>query len=212
MIDRKAFKTFIPHSKYPDQWYDTLFGAQTELDGRSLLEDYEINTPKRIAAFLAQTHHESGGYVWLTENLNYSADGLLRVFPKYFKTMEIAKAYARQPDKIANRTYADRMGNGDEASGDGSKYKGRGLIQLTFKNNYFWFAASLEITPEEASEYTQSFEGAAQSACWYWSENRLNRFCDANDIKGLSKAINGGFKGLEDREVQYARALRLLGV
>ncbi len=212
MIDRKAFKAFIPHSKYPDQWYDTLFGAQIELDGRSLLEDYEINTPKRIAAFLAQTHHESGGYVWLTENLNYSADGLMRVFPKYFKTMEIAKAYARQPDKIANRTYADRMGNGDEASGDGSKYKGRGLIQLTFKNNYFWFAASLEITPEEASEYTQSFEGAAQSACWYWSENRLNRFCDANDIKGLSKAINGGFKGLEDREVQYARALRLLGV
>jgi len=212
VIDRKAFKAFIPHSKYPDQWYDTLFGAQTELDGRSLLEDYEINTPKRIAAFLAQTHHESGGYVWLTENLNYSADGLMRVFPKYFKTMEIAKAYARQPDKIANRTYADRMGNGDEASGDGSKYRGRGLIQLTFKNNYFWFAASLEITPEEASEYTQSFEGAAQSACWYWSENRLNRFCDANDIKGLSKAINGGFKGLEDREVQYARALRLLGV
>ena len=212
MIDRKAFKAFISNSKYPDQWYETLFGAQTELDGRSLLEDYEINTPKRIAAFLAQTHHESGGYVWLTENLNYSADGLMRVFPKYFKTMEIAKAYARQPDKIANRTYADRMGNGDEASGDGSKYKGRGLIQLTFKNNYFWFAASLEITPEEASEYTQSFEGAAQSACWYWSENRLNRFCDANDIKGLSKAINGGFKGLEDREVQYARALRLLGV
>jgi putative chitinase len=212
VIDRKAFKAFIPHSKYSDQWYDTLFGAQTELDGRSLLEDYEINTPKRIAAFLAQTHHESGGYVWLTENLNYSADGLMRVFPKYFKTMEIAKAYARQPDKIANRTYADRMGNGDEASGDGSKYKGRGLIQLTFKNNYFWFAASLEITPEEASEYTQSFEGAAQSACWYWSENRLNRFCDANDVKGLSKAINGGFKGLEDREVQYARALRLLGV
>jgi putative chitinase len=212
VIDRKAFKAFIPHSKYSDQWYDTLFGAQTELDGRSLLEDYEINTPKRIAAFLAQTHHESGGYVWLTENLNYSAEGLMRVFPKYFKTMEIAKAYARQPDKIANRTYADRMGNGDESSGDGSKYKGRGLIQLTFKNNYFWFAASLEITPEEASEYTQSFEGAAQSACWYWSENRLNRFCDANDVKGLSKAINGGFKGLEDREVQYARALRLLGV
>jgi putative chitinase len=212
VIDRKAFKAFIPNSKYPDQWYETLFGAQTELDGRSLLEDYEINTPKRIAAFLAQTHHESGGYVWLTENLNYSAEGLMRVFPKYFKTMEIAKAYARQPDKIANRTYADRMGNGDEASGDGSKYKGRGLIQLTFKNNYFWFAASLEITPEEASEYTQSFEGAAQSACWYWSENRLNRFADANDLRGLTKAINGGYKGMEDREVQYARALRLLGV
>ena len=212
MIDRKAFKAFIPNSKYADQWHDTLFGAQTELDGRSLLEDYEINTPKRIAAFLAQTHHESGGYVWLTENLNYSAEGLLRVFPKYFPSMDIAKAYARQPDKIANRTYANRMGNGDEASGDGSKYKGRGLIQLTFKNNYFWFAASLEITPEEASEYTQSFEGAAQSACWYWSENRLNCFADSNDLRGLTKAINGGFKGMEDREVQYARALRLLGV
>ena len=112
MIDRKAFKAFIPNSKYADQWHDTLFGAQTELDGRSLLEDYEINTPKRMAAFLAQTHHESGGYVWLTENLNYNAEGLLRVFPKYFPSMDIAKAYARQPDKIANRTYANRMGNG----------------------------------------------------------------------------------------------------
>jgi putative chitinase len=102
------------------------------------------------------------------------------------------------------------MGNGDEASGDGARYKGRGLIQLTGKDNYFWFAASLEMTPEEASDYTQSFEGAAQSACWFWETNKLNRFADATDLRGMTKVINGGYKGMEDREIQYANALRLV--
>jgi putative chitinase len=118
-----------------------------------------------------------------------------------------AKPYARNPEKIANKVYANRMGNGDEASGDGFKFRGRGILQLTGKNNYFWFAASLEITPEEAAEYLQTFEGAAQSACWYWSENKLNRFVDANDFKALTKAINGGYIGLEDREHHYEIAL-----
>ena len=210
MIDRNAFRKFIPHSKYPDQWYDALFSQQTELGGKSLLEEYEITTPNRIAAFLAQCHHESGGFVWLTENLNYSASGLLKVFPKYFSTDAQAKAYAKQPDKIANHVYANRMGNGDEASGEGSLYKGRGLIQLTGKTNYFWFAASLEMTPQEAAEYMQTFEGAAQSACWFWSENKLNRFADATDLRGMTRVINGGYKGMEDREIQYANALAVV--
>jgi len=211
MIDRKAFRQFIPNSKYPDNWYATLFEPQTELSGKTLLEEYEIVTPKRIAAFLAQCHHESGGFVWLTENLNYKAAGLLKTFPKYFPDAATAQKYERKPDAIANKVYANRMGNGNEASGEGSLYKGRGLIQLTGKDNYFWFASSLEITPEEASEYTQTFEGAAQSACWFWETNNLNKHADIGDLKMMTRIINGGYKGMEDRELQYARALRILG-
>lgn len=210
MITRQAFKKFIPNSKYGDQWYDTLFGLQTELGNKSLLDEYEINTPKRIAAFIAQCAHESGGFVFLSENLNYSAAGLMRVFDKYFKDEATAKAYARSPEKIANRVYANRMGNGDEASGDGWRYRGRGLIQLTGKDNYFWFASSLEITPEEAAEYTQTFEGAAQSACWFWETNKLNKLADDADIMTMTKRINGGTIGLKDREHHYAVALNII--
>lgn len=209
MITLAQFKKFAPNTKYPQQWYDALFSKQDELGGKSLLEEYEINTPKRVAAFLAQCGHESGGFVFVTENLNYSASGLQRVFPKYFPTMEIAKQYERNPKKIASRVYADRMGNGDEASGDGWKFRGRGILQLTGKNNYFWFAASLEITPEQATDYLETFEGACQSACWFWSENKLNRFVDADDFKGLTRAINGGYIGLEDRKHHYEIALSM---
>jgi putative chitinase len=125
--------------------------------------------------------------------------------------MATAKAYEKKPEKIANRIYADRMGNGNEASGDGFKYRGRGLIQLTGKTNYTWFAASLEITPEEAAEYTQTFEGAAQSACWFWETNKINAFADKNDIVGMTKRINGGTIGLEDRKKHYEHALHVLG-
>ena len=209
MITLAQFKKFAPNTKYPQQWYDALFSKQTELGGKSLLEEYEINTPKRVAAFLAQCGHESGGFVFVTENLNYSASGLQRVFPKYFPTMEIAKQYERNAKKIASKVYADRMGNGDEASGDGFKFRGRGILQLTGKNNYFWFAASLEITPEQAVDYLETFEGAAQSACWFWSENKLNRFVDADDFKGLTRAINGGYIGYDDRKHHYEIALNM---
>jgi putative chitinase len=211
MITLAQFKKFAPSTKYPQQWYDALFSKQTELGGKSLLEEYEINTPKRVAAFLAQCGHESGGFVFVTENLNYSASGLQRVFPKYFPTMEIAKQYERNAKKIASRVYANRMGNGDEASEQGWKFRGRGILQLTGKNNYFWFAASLEITPEQAVDYLETFEGAAQSACWFWSENKLNRFVDADDFKGLTRAINGGYIGLEDRKHHYEIALSMFG-
>jgi putative chitinase len=211
MITLAQFKKFAPKTKYAQQWYDTLFGPQTELGGKSLLEEYEINTPKRIAAFLAQCAHESGGFVFVTENLNYNASGLMRIFKKYFDTPELAKQYERNPQKIANRVYANRMGNGDEASGDGFKFRGRGILQLTGKDNYFWFAASLEITPEQAAEYLETFEGAAQSACWYWETKGLNKLADAGDIKMMTYKINGGYIGLEDREHHYALALNMFG-
>ena len=209
MITLAQFKKFAPNTKYAQQWYDTLFGPQTELSGKSLLQEYEINTPKRVAAFLAQCAHESGGFVFVTENLNYSASGLQRVFPKYFPDQTIAKQYERNPQKIASRVYANRMGNGDEASQEGFKFRGRGILQLTGKDNYFWFASSLEITPEQAAEYLETFEGAAQSACWFWETNKLNALADAGDILTMTKRINGGTIGLKDREHHYEIALAM---
>ena len=154
---------------------------------------------------------ESGGFMFLKENLNYRAESLMRVWPKYFPTIDIARQYEKKPEKIANRAYANRMGNGPEESGDGWKFTGKGLIQLTGRTNYTWFAASLEISVEEASEYLQTFEGAAQSACWFWENNNLNRFADVGDIKGMTKVINGGYIGLEDREKHYQHALHVMG-
>ena len=170
-----------------------------------------FENPKRMAAFLAQVAHESGSFNFVKEGLNYSAQSLNKVFHKYFPTLASAQPYARNPSKIANKVYANRMGNGDEASGDGFRYCGRGLIQLTGKDNYSWFAASLGITVEEAAEYLQTFEGAAQSACWFWETNKLNDFADKGDILTLTKRINGGTIGLEDRKKHYEHALHVLG-
>jgi len=203
-LTRDILAKFIPKNPYIDQWYNAL---------SQLLPDYEINTPQRIAAFIAQCAHESGGFLFLKENLNYRAETLSRIWPRYFPP-DVAKDYASKPNKqeaIANRAYANRMGNGDEASGDGYKFCGRGLIQLTGRTNYTWFAASIGITPEEAEEYLQTFEGAAQSACWFWETNNLNKFADIGDIKGMTKVINGGFLGLDDRIEHYNEALHLLG-
>jgi putative chitinase len=176
-----------------------------------LLDDYEINTPLRVAHFVAQCAHESGNFVFIKENLNYKAASLQKIFSKYFPTAELAAQYANRPERIANRVYANRMGNGDETSGDGFRYCGRGLIQLTGKDNYTFFAGSLDISVEEASEYLATFEGSAQSACWFWEQNKLNRFADANDVKGLTRAINGGYIGLEDRMKHTEHALHILG-
>lgn len=204
-MNKQQLKQLLPKNPYVDNWYDAL---------SVLLPDYEINTPQRIAAFIAQCAHESGGFTALKENLNYKAATLRKIFPKYFPTDEIANRYASMPNKqeaIANKVYANRMGNGPEESGDGFKYCGRGLIQLTGKQNYSWFAASLNITVEEASEYLQTFEGAAQSACWFWETNNLNQWADAGDIVTLTKRINGGTIGLEDRIKHYEHALHVLG-
>ena len=180
-----------------------------------LLPDYNINTPQRIAAFIAQCAHESAEFTILKENLNYRAPTLRKIFAKYFVSDAMAQEYASRPDKqqaIANLVYANRMGNGATESGDGYRYCGRGLIQLTGKDNYSWFAASLEISVEAAAEYLETFEGAAQSACWFWETNNLNQYADTGDILTLTKRINGGTIGLEDRIAHYEHALQVLGV
>ena len=201
-LTQEQLKEMVHGIPYAQNWHSAL---------TQLLPDYEINTPKRVAAFIAQCAHESGGFKFLRENLNYKAESLVKVFPKYFKDMATANAYAKQPQKIANRVYANRMGNGDEASGDGWRYCGRGLIQLTGKDNYSWFAASIETPVEQVSEYLETFEGAAQSACWFWETNNLNQWADKGDILTMTKRINGGTIGLEDRIKHYNHALHVLG-
>ena len=201
----QQLKQLLPKNPHVDHWHHAL---------EQLLPDYDINTPKRIAAFVAQCAHESGGFTAIKENLNYKAATLRKLFPKYFPNDELAALYASKPNKqeaIANKIYASRMGNGDEKSGDGFRYCGRGLIQLTGKSNYQNFADSLEMRVEDVPEYLATFEGAAQSACWFWEANNLNRFADAGDIKGLTRAINGGYIGLEDRIKHYEHALHVLG-
>jgi putative chitinase len=165
---------------------------------------------KRAAAFLAQVAHESGGFNFVKENLNYSAKGLMGTFKKYFPTEALAKEYERKPEKIANRVYGNRMGNGDEASGDGYKFCGRGLIQLTGKQNYTKFANDLGISVDETVKYLETPEGAVSSAGWFWDTNNLNSYCDKDDFIGLTKRINGGTIGLEDRKHHYELALKLL--
>lgn len=192
----------IGKNPYLDYWYDAL---------NEILPEYNIDTPHRVAAFIAQCAHESGNFRFLQENLNYRAESLMKTWPRHFPTIEVAKQYEKQPQRIANKAYANRMGNGDEASGDGWRYLGRGLIQLTGKTNYTWFAASLEIPVEEAAEYLQTFEGAVQSACWFWETNNLNNEADKGDIKTMTRKINGGFIGLEDRIKHYNHALHVLG-
>jgi len=201
-LTKKQLAELIPGNPYLDNWLEAL---------NEILPDYEIDTPKRVAAFIAQCAHESGGFRALKENLNYRAESLVKVFPKYFKTLEEANKYAKQPEKIANKIYGGRMGNGPESSGDGFRYCGRGLIQLTGKENYTWFAESLEMPLEDVPEYLQTFEGAVQSACWFWETNKLNQWADKGDILTLTKRINGGTIGLEDRKKHYEHALHVLG-
>lgn len=205
LLTKEQLSQMIPGNQYVDHWLDAL---------NEILPEYEINTPQRVAAFVAQCAHESGGFKVLKENLNYKAASLRKIFPKYFPDDAIANQYASLPNKqeaIANRVYANRMGNGDEASGDGFRYCGRGLIQLTGKENYSWFAASLEMDPEDVPEYLGTFEGAVQSACWFWESNNLNQWADKGDILTLTKRINGGTIGLEDRIKHYNHALHVLG-
>ena len=174
-------------------------------------EYYDMyENPKRAAAFIAQIAHESGGFNFVKENLNYSAKGLMTTFKKYFPTEELAKQYERKPEKIANRVYASRMSNGDEASGDGYRFCGRGLIQLTGRANYTKFAQDLGISVEDTVAYLETPAGAVSSAGWFWDNNSLNRFCDNDDFVTLTKRINGGTIGLADRQHHYEIALKLL--
>jgi putative chitinase len=205
MLTLSQLKQLLPKNPYVEHWHRAL---------SQLLSDYDINTPNRIAAFVAQCAHESGGFMVLKENLNYKAATLRKIFPKYFPNDQIANDYASRPNKqvaIASKVYANRMGNGDEASQEGYKFCGRGLIQLTGKSNYQAFADSLEMDINDVPDYLATFEGASQSACWYWETNKLNQWADAGDILTLTKRINGGTIGLEDRKKHYDHALHVLG-
>ena len=205
MLTLSQLKQLLPKNPYVEHWHHAL---------SQLLPDYDINTPNRIAAFVAQCAHESGGFMVLKENLNYKAATLRKIFPKYFPNDQIAQEYASRPNKqvaIASKVYANRMGNGDEASQEGYKFCGRGLIQLTGRSNYQAFADSLEMNIDDVPEYLATFEGASQSACWYWESQKLNQWADAGDILTLTKRINGGTIGLEDRKKHYDHALHVLG-
>lgn len=174
------------------------------------LDKYDINTTNRVAGFLAQCGHESLDFTVLRENLNYSVKGLTTVFRKYFPTEASAKAYERKPNMIANKVYANRMGNGNEASGDGFKFRGRGAIQLTGKNNYTAFATAIGKTLDETIVYLDTLEGAIESACWFWKTNGLNQICDKDDIVTMTKKINGGTHGIDDRTARYTKAKSVL--
>ena len=171
---------------------------------------FEITSPKRVAAFLAQIAHESGEFRNVDENLNYSAKGLMQTFPRYFPNEEIALKYQRKPHSIANKVYANRMGNGDEASGDGWKYRGKGLIQLTGKDNH---KACGDAIGEDFVAFPDRLlmpVNAALSAGWFWKVKSLNSLADEGDITTISKRINGGVIGLEERKSKYNAAYAIL--
>ena len=198
----------IPGNKNASAWYK----AMTEL-----FPKYEINTPNRIAGFIAQCAHESANFTALEENLNYKEETLLKVFGRYFGTgagKRDAKEYARNPEKIANYVYMDefrksKMGNVKE--GDGWRFRGRGLKQLTGRDNYTAFGKSVGMTAEEAAEYVATEKGAIESACWFWGNKKLNAIADAGDIVRMTKVINGGDIGLADRQKRWEGALAILG-
>jgi putative chitinase len=202
MITVEQFIEMFPKNKNPQAWTTAL---------NEVLPTYKIDTPERIASFLAQCGHESAGFTVLQENLNYSADGLNKIFKKYFPTPESAQPYARKPEMIANRVYGGRMGNGDEASGEGYKFRGRGPIQLTGKDNYAACSDFLfqDDTLLQNPDMLLDPEYALHSACWFWWKNDLNNYADSADLVTMTKRINGGTIGLEDRIKHYNHAMEI---
>ena len=195
----EQLKQICPTNKHTYDLFEALNG---------ILSKYEITTKRRVAGFLAQCGHESADFTMLHENLNYSAEGLHKVFPKRFPTVEDAQPYNRNPEAIANKIYCDRMGNGDEDSGDGYQFRGRGAIQLTGRDNYTRFANSIGKDLDETVAYCDTLEGAIESACWFWNTHNLNIFADDNDVTGSTKVINGGTLGLDDRKARWLKALK----
>jgi len=174
------------------------------------LEGGNINTELRVAMFIAQVGHESGGFTYTRENLNYSAQRLLEVFPSHFTETNVS-LYAHNPEKIGNRIYSNRMGNGNEESGDGYLFRGRGLIQLTGRSLYTEFATSINADVTSAVSYLETPEGAVESAVWYWNKYNLNKDADAQDIIKATITINGNKLGLNERERLYDKALSVFG-
>jgi putative chitinase len=208
MITLSQFQQMIPTNKEAAEWYDITV---------DFFEKYNITTPLRIAGFMAQCAHESQDFRALEENLNYSAETLLKVFPRYFGAgKEDAAAYARNPEKIANYVYMDANRSkqgalGNTQPGDGWKFRGGGIKQLTGRNNYAVFGKDLGMTADEVAAYVRTKKGALESACWFWKKNSLEKFADADDIVGMTKKINGGTIGLEDRQKRYVNAKKVVG-
>ena len=201
-LTEQQLKQIMPGCTDPATWAPALNEAMTRFD---------ISSSGRMAAFLAQIAHESGQLTHLSENLNYSAPRLMQVWPKRFSTMEKAKQYERNPERLANNVYAGRLGNGDEASGDGWRYRGRGVIQLTGRDNYRAAAKGIGLPLEEEPDQLLQPGPAALSAAWFWQAHGLNELADANaDFGTITKRINGGTVGLKERVAFWDKAKDVL--
>lgn len=193
----------IPTNREPEVWFKIAV---------DFFERYDITTKNRIAGFMAQCAHESRDFQSLEENLNYSINTLLKVFPRYFGPgKENPAEYAKNPQKLANYVYMDinRSKNGalgNTQPGDGWRFRGGGIKQLTGRNNFTAFGKDMGMTAEEAADYVRTKKGAFESACWFWKRNNIARFADSDDIDGMSRVINGGKIGLEDRRRRYSEA------
>lgn len=196
----------IPGNDRVDHWYAALV---------EILPKYGITTERRVAHFVSQCAHESNNFRTLEENLNYREETLLKIFGRYFGPgKRNAAEYAKNPEKIANYVYMDefrksKMGN--TQPGDGWRFRGRGLKQLTGRDNYTRFGASVGMSAEQAAEYVATEKGAIESACWFWDSNKLNSLADGDDVTAMTKRINGGDIGLADRQSRYKNAMEVLG-
>jgi putative chitinase len=200
-ITLNIFKALVPHNRNPEQWFAPLNQA---------LKDFEINTTLRIAHFMAQCSHESGDFNYTVENLNYDSNGLLKIFPYYFKSVSGATLYAHNPEKIANYVYANRLGNGDVNSGDGWKYRGRGILQITGRRRYDQIGKQLSMDFITHPELVETPEFACKTAGLYWKNNNINHYADLNNILGCTLAVNGGYNGLDDRKNRFNAIIALL--
>ena len=206
-LKKEHLAALIPGNKDVDAWHAALV---------DVLPKYGITTERRMAHFISQCAHESNNFRSLEENLNYSEKALNAVFGRYFGAppKRNAAEYARNPEMIANYVYMDefrkyKMGNVNE--GDGWLFRGRGLKQLTGRDNYTKFGASVDMTAEEAAEYVATPKGAVESACWFWGANNLNDIADTDDVVKMTKKINGGNIGLADRQARYSKAMEVFG-
>jgi len=173
-------------------------------------ERWNINTPQRQAAFIGQCGHECGNFKILEENLNYSADRLVKIWPKRFTSLEMAQPYNRNPKAIANKVYGGRMGNRDEASGDGWRFRGSGWLQLTGHDNFYHAGKAIGQDFVMNPDLVRTPEFAAQTAGWFWSTHNCNAKADVKDWTGLTKIINGGVLGLNERIANTNKALEIL--
>lgn len=202
-LDAQLLSDLVPRMKDPDKWVDAF---------NDILPQYGISNKRRVSAWIAQCGHESMDFNVLEENLNYSASALVRVWPRHFPNIGFAQRYHRNPEAIANRAYRNRMGNGPEESGEGWLYRGRGLIMITGKSNYYncskdLFDSDILLERPDLLVYPHY---ATHSACWFWDKHGLNQLADNDEITRMSKVINGGTNGLQDRLNRYRHCLEIL--